>query len=173
MYSREMKNDSPEQPRVEPREAGFLRSQALRLGWVGGPRGGDDWRARDSVGPEEGVEGRVLRAPARQGEAKSSSRTPLSGPAPSRRACAAANPSVSPARLPSHPGLPCPSAGRLGTSQIGAGRVGTPVLGLGVCPGEGARGRPGSGGPLQKRFAGKVWENKGRGEDPARSRTCL
>lgn len=53
-----MKNDSPEQPRVEPGEAGFLRSRALRLGGVGGPRGGDDWPARDSVGPEEGVEGR-------------------------------------------------------------------------------------------------------------------
>lgn len=80
MHSREMKNDSPEQPRVEPGEAGFLRSRALRLGWVGGPRGGDDWRSRGSVSPKEDMEGRVLRGPARQGEAKSSSHTPLSSP---------------------------------------------------------------------------------------------
>lgn len=163
MSSREMKNDTLEQPRVEP---GICRFPALHGAASGVARGGESDRGRWLGAPgaqaREEREGEVPSGERfRSGGARSPRTHPLSRPA--LRVCTAANPSVSPARWrPAWSRAHLGQLGRLGTLQLGARGAG----GEGPRPLAVARWvspfpptpQPAWGlvGQFQKRFAGQV-----------------
>ena len=143
MYSREMKNDTPEQSRAEPSICRLPALLGAAPGWAGGPRGATTGAPQTPRAPGAGRQGR--RGAEGPGPARPvHTQRPPQARTVALRVCSAANPQFPlPRGCPLDPGLTCPGAGRLGTSQTGAGRVGTPVLQLWL--GGWSRGRPGVG----------------------------
>lgn len=161
--------------------AGFLRSRALHGGRRRGPRRRGvwvPWRPPLVLGAGRKARNRARGPSPARGRPGPARATPPPGQRCPRCACAHSEPSVSPARQLGA-GAHLSSPGRFSAPQVGfwRGRLanwwGQSLPG----PPAGLRkgGPPGGlewGGQFQKRFAGQVSENKGRGEDPACLWTC-